>query len=174
MNPERLYYLTFIAAIKAGHDVLTSHTMAEEAIRLRRPWDIEPEPKPKLEGTASLQVVVDALPNTASGKQAAFLHCVTYLIQHINTSQGYYCTGSYLHRDRACNKAVGGTANSNHLHRRAIDLNLFKDGVYQKTTEAHRPFGEWWEALGMSLKLNFRWGGNFKNNPDGNHYELHL
>jgi hypothetical protein len=54
---------------------------------------------------------------------------------------------------------------SNHYIRLAIDLNLFKDGVYLTKTEDHLPLGEYWESLGGS------WGGRFKN-PDGNHYEL--
>lgn len=50
-----------------------------------------------------------------------------------------------------------------HYQRLAIDLNLFIDDVYQKTTEAHRPVGEKWEKLGGT------WGGRFRN-KDGNHY----
>jgi len=57
--------------------------------------------------------------------------------------------------------------NSNHYKRLAGDLNLFIDGVYQTSTEAHRPLGEWWEKQHPKA----RWGGNFKS-PDGNHYEL--
>jgi hypothetical protein len=56
-----------------------------------------------------------------------------------------------------------GAARSFHKRRMAIDLNLFKDGVFQATTEAHRPLGEWWKSMGGS------WGGDFRS-PDGNHY----
>lgn len=45
----------------------------------------------------------------------------------------------------------------------AVDLNLFKDGVYITTTEGHRQLGEWWESIGGS------WGGRF---DDGNHYSM--
>jgi hypothetical protein len=48
--------------------------------------------------------------------------------------------------------------------RLAIDINLFKDGVYLESTEHHRQLGEWWEAQGGT------WGGRFKQ-PDGNHYQ---
>lgn len=58
-----------------------------------------------------------------------------------------------------------GNAFSCHKVRLAIDLNLYKDGVYQETTEAHRALGEWWEAQGD----DHCWGGRFK---DGNHYSL--
>ena len=50
-----------------------------------------------------------------------------------------------------------------HYLRLAIDINLFKDGVYLMTTEDHRKFGEFWELLGGS------WGGRFN---DGNHYSI--
>lgn len=56
-----------------------------------------------------------------------------------------------------------GHPQSLHGLRLAIDLNLFVDGVYQTTTEAHRKLGEYWEGLGGS------WGGRF---GDGNHYAL--
>lgn len=45
----------------------------------------------------------------------------------------------------------------------AVDLNLFKDGVYITTTEGHKQLGEWWESIGGT------WGGRF---DDGNHYSL--
>ena len=50
-----------------------------------------------------------------------------------------------------------------HYKRLAIDLNLFKDGKYLRSTEDHRPLGEFWESIGGT------WGGRFKN-KDGNHY----
>ena len=50
-----------------------------------------------------------------------------------------------------------------HYKRLAVDFNLFIDGKYQTTTEAHRPLGMFWEFLGGT------WGGYF-NKPDGNHY----
>jgi len=55
--------------------------------------------------------------------------------------------------------------NSNHYDRLAIDLNLFKDGVYLTDSMAHKPFGEFWESLNSLC----RWGGRFQ---DGNHYEF--
>jgi hypothetical protein len=58
---------------------------------------------------------------------------------------------------------TGHKVNSNHYIRLAIDLNLFKDGVWLKKTEDHKPLGEFWESIGGS------WGGRF---GDGNHYSL--
>lgn len=53
---------------------------------------------------------------------------------------------------------------SNHKRRLAIDLNLFKDGVYLASSQEHERFGRYWESLN---KKN-RWGGRWN---DGNHYE---
>lgn len=54
-----------------------------------------------------------------------------------------------------------------HKQRLAIDINLFKNGVYQTDTEAHRQFGDWW----LAQDPDCRWGGNFTK-PDGNHYSM--
>lgn len=56
-----------------------------------------------------------------------------------------------------------GIANSLHTQRLAIDLNLFKDGVYLTETADHEPLGKKWEEIGGS------WGGRF---GDGNHYSI--
>jgi hypothetical protein len=60
-----------------------------------------------------------------------------------------------------------GVSNSLHLERLAIDLNLFVNGKWIKTTEGHRRLGAKWK----SLHPDCRWGGDFKK-PDGNHYSL--
>lgn len=60
-----------------------------------------------------------------------------------------------------------GVVNSLHTQRLAMDLNLFKDGKYLASSEAHRPLGEWWERQHELC----RWGGRFKR-ADGNHYSL--
>lgn len=56
-----------------------------------------------------------------------------------------------------------GFPRSLHVQGLAVDLNLFKDGAYLSSTEAHRPLGLWWEEEGGT------WGGHF---GDGNHYSL--
>lgn len=61
-----------------------------------------------------------------------------------------------------------GTMNSLHIIRLAIDLNLFKSGVFLDSSEAHRQLGEYWKSLHPLC----RWGGDFKPKPDGNHYSL--
>lgn len=83
-------------------------------------------------------------------------------------SNGYELTFGDAYRDPRLFGEVGksmgyGAASSCHKLRLAVDLNLFKDGVFQTTTDAHRPLGEYWESLGGT------WGGRFN---DGNHYSL--
>lgn len=57
----------------------------------------------------------------------------------------------------------GHTDGSFHYKRLAMDLNLFKDGKYLRSTEDHRMLGEKWESMGGT------WGGRFRK-ADGNHY----
>lgn len=61
-----------------------------------------------------------------------------------------------------------GIINSVHQLGLAVDINLFKDGVYLTSSEDHRPFGEWWKAQHPLA----RWGGDFRPKPDGNHYSF--
>lgn len=56
---------------------------------------------------------------------------------------------------------TGHIKGSFHYIRLAIDLNLFKNGVYLTQTEDHKELGEYWESIGGT------WGGRF---GDGNHY----
>ena len=101
--------------------------------------------------------------------QRDFTLDVADLIQFIYES-GYECTLGDAYRDPRSHapmgeKGVYGRSRSAHKQRLAIDLNLFKDGVYLTTTEAHRPFGDYWK----SRHTDNRWGGDFST-PDGNHY----
>jgi hypothetical protein len=58
-----------------------------------------------------------------------------------------------------------GIANSFHTRRLAVDLNLFRNGVYLTRTEDYLEAGIAWEKLGGT------WGGRFKR-ADGNHFSL--
>ena len=73
---------------------------------------------------------------------------------------GYEVTFGDAYRDP---RVKYGAKNSLHRKRLAVDLNLFKNGRWLKTTAAHRPLGEYWESIGGT------WGGRF---DDGNHYSL--
>lgn len=88
---------------------------------------------------------------------------VSYAYAH-----GYELTFGDAYRDPRVHGDFGtkksySAAKSNHKRRLAVDLNLFRNGVYLTSTEAHRPLGEYWESLGGA------WGGNF---GDGNHYSI--
>jgi hypothetical protein len=104
-----------------------------------------------------------------SQKQRQFAKLLPRLIDYIHAC-GYECTLGDAYRDPRVHGELGtklgyGHPKSGHKQRLAIDLNLFKDGVFLESTEAHRPFGEWWEAQDPDA----RWGGRF---ADGNHYSF--
>lgn len=60
-----------------------------------------------------------------------------------------------------------GVAHSLHTEKLAIDLNLFKDGVYITDDTGHTDLGAWWKARGA----NHCWGGDFTS-KDFNHYSI--
>lgn len=65
-------------------------------------------------------------------------------------------------------KSGKGICNSLHCQRLAIDINLFNEkGEFLDKSSDHAPFGKFWESLNPTN----RWGGNFKERADGNHYE---
>jgi hypothetical protein len=61
-----------------------------------------------------------------------------------------------------------GIANSLHTLRLAIDLNLFKDGVWLTKTEDFAALGAYWKTLDPLCC----WGGDFVTRPDGNHFSM--
>jgi len=68
---------------------------------------------------------------------------------------------------------VGHKPGSLHYYGCALDLILYKDGIYVPDTEPYRPLGEYWKTLHPYCK----WGGDFKDfegkpQPDGNHFSL--
>lgn len=65
------------------------------------------------------------------------------------------------------NARGGGIRNSLHCVRLAIDLNLFRNGVYLSDTDSHAKLGAYWK----SLHPDAVWGGDFIP-TDGNHYAL--
>jgi hypothetical protein len=104
---------------------------------------------------------------TLRQKQSRFARMVADLL--IKAYElGYEVTLGDAFRDPRLHGEMGekkgyGNSRSCHKMRLAIDLNLFKDGVFQSTTEGHKPLGEWWESVGGT------WGGRFM---DANHYSL--
>jgi len=106
---------------------------------------------------------------TLREKQSKFARLVPRLIDKA-FSLGYEVTLGDAYRDSRLHGLMGvkkgyGFSRSCHKIKLAIDINLFKDGVYLDGTEAHRTLGEWWEQQDPLC----RWGGRFK---DGNHYSF--
>ena len=115
---------------------------------------------------------------TLSALQQDFMLALSDLLIFIHRN-GYNCTLGDGYRDPKIHGAPGakivcpecpdfrpyGRAWSNHKLRLAIDINLFKDGVYLTKTEDHRLTGEYWETLHPQAS----WGGRF---DDGNHYSF--
>lgn len=61
-----------------------------------------------------------------------------------------------------------GVLHSLHGERLAIDLNFFKEGAYIRDGSKLVDLGTWWKSLGPA----YRWGGDFKSHPDGNHFSI--
>ena len=107
---------------------------------------------------------------TLGEKQQQFVVMIAQLILWCDR-EGYKLTFGEAYRtpeQAQWNAERGiGITNSLHARRLAIDLNLFIEGVYQTTTESHRPLGEKWKSMHELC----RWGGDFAK-PDGNHYSM--
>ena len=63
---------------------------------------------------------------------------------------GYQVRGGDLFRDPRVHGELGekvgyGNSSSCHKLKLAIDLNLFLNGAFYKTTESHRMIGDWWK-----------------------------
>lgn len=107
---------------------------------------------------------------TLGQKQRRFLPLVAKLI-NFAYEQGYELSEGEGYRtpEQAALNAQHhtGIANSLHTLRLAIDLQLFKDGVYITDSEEYRPLGEFWRTLDPDCC----WGGDFEKR-DGNHFSL--
>jgi len=99
-------------------------------------------------------------------KQAKFAGMVARLILQAE-AMGYQVTlGEAWRSDFEAARLMAarkGVRRSLHCERLAVDLNLFRGGVWLLASEDHRPLGEWFESIGGA------WGGRF---GDGNHYSL--
>jgi hypothetical protein len=65
------------------------------------------------------------------------------------------------------NPRITGARMSLHTERLAIDLNLFRNGVYLQDTDSYQRLGTFWKGLHPLA----RWGGDFIP-TDGNHFSL--
>lgn len=107
---------------------------------------------------------------TLSEMQRKFVPLVAKLVEWAYAN-GYELTFGEAWRtpeQAKLNAASGaGIVHSLHIDRLAIDINLWKDGVWQQDSAAHKPLADYW----VTLDPLCRWGGNFSK-PDGNHYSL--
>lgn len=105
---------------------------------------------------------------TLREKQSLFAELYARLILQAYTL-GYEVALDWVYRPpevAAYYASIGvGIRSSLHILKLAGDLNIFRDGVWLRSTEDHRPLGEWWEKQHPLC----RWGGRF---GDGNHYSL--
>jgi len=101
-------------------------------------------------------------------KQRLFAKLFGELLVYIY-SQGYECTLDWGYRPPEVAQYYAdlgiGIRNSNHTKKLAEDVNLFKNGIWLRSSEDHRPIGEWWEKQNVLCRWGGRWG-------DGNHYSL--
>ena len=108
---------------------------------------------------------------TLREKQSTFVKLIALLIDEA-TSLGYELTFGEAYRSKEeaekLSKLGLGIKNSLHTIRLAIDLNLFKDGIYLTKTNDYTELGEWWERMSTSDYI-CAWGGRFN---DGNHFSI--
>jgi D-alanyl-D-alanine carboxypeptidase len=108
-----------------------------------------------------------------SGEQSAFLEDVSKLIIFVhNVDGGVLMTEGEGYRTLEqqqiyFNAGKSKTMNSNHLRRLAHDFNFVKDGQMITDHATLKKYGDFWESLNP---LN-RWGGNFSNLDDYDHFE---
>jgi hypothetical protein len=104
-----------------------------------------------------------------SQKQFLFTRLVCKLMQFA-WDNGYELKFGDAYRDPRAFGEIGkvisyGHPKSAHKQRLAIDLLLFKDGIWLTKTEDYIKLGEYWESLGGC------WGGRFS---DGNHFSIEI
>lgn len=108
---------------------------------------------------------------TLREQRCLFTRLTAQLIAWANAN-GYEVSYEETMRSKAQAKANAtsgaGILNSLHTIGLAVDLNLYLNGDWQTTSEAHAPLGAYWKSLHPLC----RWGGDFRPRPDGNHYSL--
>lgn len=101
-------------------------------------------------------------------RQETFALNVALLIHYI-FEQGYTCTLGEAFRTKEQAEIYAkngkGVINSLHCKRLAIDLNLFKDGVYQDKSEQYDFAADYWLTLHPDNKAGVVGG-------DGNHFSM--
>lgn len=108
---------------------------------------------------------------TLRQKQSVFAHFLADLIQKAE-DLGFEVTmgETFRSQEEAARlaRAGKGIKNSLHCQRLAVDLNLFKDGLYLTDGDDYAPLGLWWEQQ-SGPEYECCWGGRFH---DGNHFSI--
>lgn len=112
---------------------------------------------------------------TLQEQQFLFAQDVAKLIQFA-ASQGYWVTFGEAFRtpeQAKLNADKGiGIEKSLHCERLAIDLNLYRDGVYLFNSKDYIPLGKYWESLDRQNKSGcWFYDDKGKLKPDGGHFQ---
>lgn len=102
-------------------------------------------------------------PKSLRQKQSLFILLFGHLIAWAY-DQGYELTFGDAYDTDGDGGHMKGTV---HNLRLAVDVNLFRGGMFLDGSESHFEMGNYW----LSLHPLCRWGGKFLH-PDGNHYSL--
>jgi hypothetical protein len=107
---------------------------------------------------------------TLHERQVLFLRLLARLVGWCEAN-GYEVTAGECWRppftaDEYARRGIG-VKDSLHCDRLAIDLNLFKDGVYLTDLGSYVPLGDYWKTLNPLCA----WGGEFSK-PDPDHFSV--
>jgi hypothetical protein len=106
---------------------------------------------------------------TLSEKQRRFTHLVKLLIHEAERQGDEPVLGEVMRSQieaERLSKLGTGSRTSLHVDKLAVDLLLFRGGLYLTKTEDYARLGAWWKQQ----DINCRWGGDFDGRPDGNHF----
>lgn len=105
-------------------------------------------------------------------KQFAFAELIPFLLAEAKRLGFQYKFGEILRSQAEAERLAKlglGSKNSVHKLSLAVDLLLFRDGVWQKDSEAYRALGTYWESLSNGKDFTTHWGGHW---GDGNHFSI--
>lgn len=109
-----------------------------------------------------------------SEKQKVFPLLVARLIVDVN-NLGYQTMLGEVERPPETARIYAaqekGIIKSLHCINIALDLKLYKDGIYLTKSEQYLPAGELWESYSTPDYV-CSWGGRFIHRPDGNHFSI--
>lgn len=108
---------------------------------------------------------------TLSDKQFEFAKDVTKLLIYLINNGYKFTLGEALRTKEQqriyFDSGASLTMNSQHLDKMAIDLNIWVDGDLTYNKDKLFRVGRYWK----SLSPENRWGGDFKDISDANHFE---